>query len=163
MAAASLLALPIGFGLVSMLVRQARPRPEAVSVLAATPPRSERAPSGQPRSVEPDAPTTPSSAISRPRQAAPDLKPCPIDGTWSNKQMSLLIDCSSRTAGTDIGPSPVRSPLTIQDVTAGWVVFDIGRDRYFGLLAGTTMSVTSVGSRGEQVLVRKDGPRATGK
>lgn len=77
-----------------------------------------------------------------------------LEGRWTGPEMTLTIDQGAIMANRDPSKPFDWQPFRIVTTTGTMVVFDIGPDRYIGILGQDTLSVTRAGSTGSWQLVR---------
>jgi hypothetical protein len=74
-----------------------------------------------------------------------------LDGVWTSPDMRFEIDQANETGRVDTGSS---QRFRVDDVQGTSIVFDIGPRRFFGLLTGDTLIVTSREDPAPRTLIR---------
>lgn len=74
-------------------------------------------------------------------------------GKWVGDGLALIVDADTLQANTDPGKPFEWKPLRILNVSGNMAVFDIGSDRFLGLIDPVdTMTLTRVGILGQHRL-----------
>lgn len=77
-----------------------------------------------------------------------------LEGRWTGPDLTLTIDEGAVMANRDPAKPFDWRAFHIITTTGAMVVFDIGDDRFIGILNGDTLTVTKAGRTGSSVLVR---------
>lgn len=77
-----------------------------------------------------------------------------LEGRWAGPDMTLTIDQGAVMANRDPAKPFDWRAFRIITTTGAMVIFDIGEDRFIGILNGETLTVTRAGHTGSWVLVK---------
>lgn len=77
-----------------------------------------------------------------------------LEGRWAGPDLTLTIDQGAVMANRDPAKPFDWQAFRIITTTGTMVVFDIGEDRFIGILNGETLTVTRAGRTGSWVLVK---------